>query len=245
MLEQMTGLPPGIVGVSLRGRVEAEDYDAIEALFDDARERGERVRLLYHVGPDFESFTARGAFEDARVGMRYLRQVERCAIASDHGWIRAAGRLLRPFMPYPLRVYGDEEQDQALDWLAEPTEATSIAPRILEEQGVLLLEVNEPIGAEDVDAVAEVVDPWIERVGMLRGLVLRSRDMPTWQDPGSLLRHIQFVRDHHHHIRRVAVCSDSRVVHTAEQLLDRLVDADLEHFPFDRVDEAITWAQAT
>lgn len=51
MLERMQGLPAGVVGVRAIKTVTKDDYETVlRPLFDEARSRGERIRLLYGLG---------------------------------------------------------------------------------------------------------------------------------------------------------------------------------------------------
>lgn len=89
MIDRLRDLPAGVDGVGARGKVTKEDYERVlQPILDEARSQGRRIRLLYHFGPEFDGFTAGGAWEDARLGLRYLRLFERCAIVSDIGWVR-------------------------------------------------------------------------------------------------------------------------------------------------------------
>jgi hypothetical protein len=117
-----------------------------------------------------------------------------------------------------------------------------VAYRLLTETGVLVVEPDQPLAAEDFDAIAATVDPWIEREGRLRGIVVHARKFPGWQNVGALLRHLRFIRDHHRHVARIAVAADGVLADAGPVLADYFVEAELEHFGYERVDEAIRWA---
>ena len=122
MLERIATLPPGIDGVKAVGKVSQQDYQQVlEPLIDDARRANRRVRLLYQFGPDFESFTAGGAWEDASVGLRSLRLIEGLAIVSDASWIRESSRLLAFFMPSRSEASASVRQ--------APSPASALSPR--------------------------------------------------------------------------------------------------------------------
>jgi hypothetical protein len=106
---------PRLDGLRAKGKITREDYDSVvQPLLDDARSQGRRIRLLYHFGPEFEGVTAGRAWEDARLGLRYLRLFERCAIVSDVGWIREASRVVGALMPCPVKAFGNAEWQDAL-----------------------------------------------------------------------------------------------------------------------------------
>ncbi|WP_232003369.1 STAS/SEC14 domain-containing protein [Mycobacterium sp. 1465703.0] len=52
-----------------------------------------------------------------------------CAVVSDIGWIRAPSRAIGAWMPCPLRVYDNDERDDAIAWLAALSECADVSAR--------------------------------------------------------------------------------------------------------------------
>jgi len=243
MLELIPDLPAGIDGLRATGAVSKGDYDRVVApLLERARREGRRIRLLYHFPPEFESFTPGGMWEDASLGLRHLRLLERCAVVSDRSWILLATRAFATLLPCPTRTFRDAEWNEALAWLGAPVTAPHLEHRLIEERGVLLVQPHGPLGPEDFDAIALTVDPWIESGRELNGLVVHVRAFPGWESIGGFVRHVQFVRDHHRKIRRVALAADGRLAKLAPALVETFVAAEVRHFAADEVDRAIEWA---
>jgi hypothetical protein len=244
MIERLRDLPAGVDGLRASGKVTREDYEeVVRPLLEEARSQGRRIRFLYQFGPDFHGFTAGAAWEDASLGLQYLRLFERCAIVSDIGWIRESSRLFGAMMPCPVRVFANDEWKGALEWLGAP--ASRMTHRLLSERGVLVVEPVGPLGAEDFDALALIVDPWIEAHGELRGLVVHAREFPGWENLGSLWRHLRFVRDHHRRVRRVALCAGGTLAALGPRLAEHFVAAEVQHFAYDDLDRAIAWASGS
>lgn len=113
------GLPDDTVGISVVGVISADDYrDVIEPLIEDRLARHPRAKLLYRIGPEFESFTAGAVWSDALVGFRHLTDFSRVAVVSDIGWIRPAARAFAPLIPAEIQVFADRELDEAREWIA-------------------------------------------------------------------------------------------------------------------------------
>ena len=187
MLETLPNLPAGVVGVRASGTVTKDDYDRVVwPLLKSAHAEGRRVRLLYVFAPDFKALTMGAGWEDMRLGMKYLRMFERCAIVSDVTWIREASQLFGAMMTCPVRVYRNVEEQEAVRWLAAPSEDT-VKHRLLADAGVVIVEPTRPLRAEDFDALSMTVDPWIEAKGTLRGIVIHTRGFPGWENLGSFL----------------------------------------------------------
>jgi len=120
MIERITGLPEGVLGFTATGMVTAEDYEttlvpAVEALLAHDR----KVRLLYHIGADFEGFEAGALWEDAKVGLKHPTAWERTAVVTEVPWIRTATRMLSFAIPGEVRVFNLEELPRARDWICE------------------------------------------------------------------------------------------------------------------------------
>jgi SpoIIAA-like len=115
----MSGLPDGVHGLEAHGTVTSDDYDRVFApLVDRLRRGGQRLRLVYQLGSGFDRITPGALWADSRLGARYLPLLDGCALVTDIDWIRDPGRSIAAWMPCPMRVYGNENRDDAALWLA-------------------------------------------------------------------------------------------------------------------------------
>lgn len=243
MLERLTDVPEGVLGVRAVGKVSREDYEKVlEPLIDDARREGRRIRFLYQVGPEFEGFTPEAAWEDAKVGMRYLRSFAACAVVTDRDWIRDSTRIASFFIPCPVRVFSNQELPKALEWLGTIPHEVGLAHRFVSDKGVLVIEAKHALTAQDFDALALSVDPWIESHGGLQGVVVHARAFPGWENLGGLIRHARFVRDHHRKVKRIALAVDGKLVDLVPRIGEHFVRAEVRVFPAEQLDGAIAWA---
>jgi hypothetical protein len=130
VLRELTGTPAGIQVLEATGTVTAADYERNFApMVERAGRTGDRLRLLYEFGPEFRRMTAAALWADARLGTRYLRLLDGCAVVSDIGWIRATSRAIGNWMPCPLRVFRNDERDGAVAWLASLPERADVSAR--------------------------------------------------------------------------------------------------------------------
>lgn len=243
MLEPISDLPDGVLGLRASGMVSKDDYDqVVEPLLEDARRDGRRIRFLYHLTPRFTGFTAGGAWEDARIGIHYLRLFERCAVVTDTDWVRGASRAVGALLPCEVRTFEDAGYAEAVAWLAAPTAAKNVTYRLIEERNVLLVEPHAKLAVKDFDAIAMTVDLWIESGHDLHGIVVHAPKFPGWETIGSFLRHVRFVRDHHKKVRRVAVSVDGNLAELAPRLVQTFVSAEIRQFAYNELDSALDWA---
>jgi hypothetical protein len=243
MLETLKDLPGEIVGLKAQGTVTKEDYERVFLpLFDGARREGKQLRLLYELGPEFEGLTASAAWEDAKLGLGALRLVEGCAVVTDIEWIRQSTKVASFVMPCPVGVFSVRELKNAVDWLEAIPRTGGVTHRLLADKGVIVVEVTSALRSHDFDALAATADTWIESHGSLQGVVIHARAFPGWENLGSLIRHVQFVRDHHQHVRRVALSADGSLTGLLPRIGEHFVKAEVNVFPFDALDAAVAWA---
>lgn len=119
MIDIIPALPDCVMGFSAKGTVTARDYrTVIIPAVDTMLSRHGRIRLLYHLGPDFAGFDGAALWQDAMIGLRHLRAWDRIAVVSDVKWIRALGRLFGFLLHGEVRVYGNAELAAARKWLS-------------------------------------------------------------------------------------------------------------------------------
>ncbi len=246
MIEVLKDLPPGIDGVRAIGTVSKDDYDKVLVpLVEEARREGRRLRFLYQLGPEFADFTPGAAWEDARIGLQSMRLFDGCAVVTDLSWIRELTRVCGFLMPCPVRVFSNQERNNAAEWLVSLPEGAAISHRLLRDSGVIVVEVKQALRAQDFDALAFTADSWIEAHGELQGLVIHTREFPGWENLGSLIRHLRFVRDHHRKVRRIALAADAKVASVAPKIAEHFIQAEVKSVRYDELDKAIAWAGGT
>lgn len=243
MLERLQGLPRGVDGLKAVGKISRDDYEKIaEPLFEEARREGRRIRFLYELGPEFEGLTPGAAWEDAKIGLRSMRLFDGCAIVTDVDWLRRSVRLAAFLMPCPVKIFGGGERDSAAAWLASLPQGPAVAHRLLAESGVIVVEVKEPLRAQDFEAIAMTADSWLEAHGDLQGLVIHAREFPGWQNLPGLLGHLRFIRDHHRKVRRVALSADTKLAVLGPRIAEHFIAAEVKVFEFSELDRAVEWA---
>jgi len=113
--------------------------------------------------------------------------------------------------------------------------------QLLPESSVLILTPQGPLSAEDFQDLAAVVDPYIAEHGKLNGLLIYVEHFPGWENFAALLTHLRFVKNHHKKIKRIAAVTDSAIVSKLPKIASHFVDAEIQHFDFDKKDLALMW----
>jgi hypothetical protein len=181
-------------------------------------------------------------WEDAKLGLRSLSTFAACAVVTDLDWIRDSARVAGFFLPCPVRVFSNQDRDRAIAWLGSLPREVGLSHRFLQDSRVLVIEAKHAVAAQDFDALAMAVDPWIESHGELEGIVIHAQAFPGWENLGSLIRHVQFVRDHHRKVKRIALAVDGKLAGVAPRVAEHFVRAELRAFAPDQLDAAVSWA---
>jgi hypothetical protein len=109
------------------------------------------------------------------------------------------------------------------------------------EHSILHVHPTSAIENDDFVKLATAVDPHIEATGGLSGLVIETPGLPGWRSLGAMVNQFRFVRDHHKHIKKVAVVTDSHMGDVAEHLTSHFVSAEIKHFPAGQIEAARQW----
>jgi SpoIIAA-like len=118
MIERIPDLPDNVVGLTAKGKITADDYESvvIPAVEAVVKKQG-KIRLLYHIGPDFSNFTLGAFWCDAKVGFKNVSKWEKVAVVSNVGWIRGSTKLWGIVMPGEVKVFANDQLSEAKEWL--------------------------------------------------------------------------------------------------------------------------------
>ncbi|WP_284224135.1 SpoIIAA family protein [Mycobacterium antarcticum] len=112
------------------------------------------------------------------------------------------------------------------------------------EHAILHIRPESSLEEGDFTRLATIVDPFIETVGGLSGLIIDAPKFPGWESFGAMVTHIRFVRDHHKDVKKIAVVTDSHLGDVAEYLAIHFISAEIRHFPAGDVEAARQWITA-
>ena len=120
MIKLIEGLPENVVAVEVVGKVEADDYkNVLDPAVAKAVEAYGKVRILYVIGEEYESFSAGAMWQDAKVGVGERKDWERIAVVSDHNRMLEAINAFAWMIPGEARTYPMARLNDAKAWLSE------------------------------------------------------------------------------------------------------------------------------
>jgi hypothetical protein len=119
MLRMLEGLPENVLGVEAVGKVTDDDYDKM--LIPAVRTRREAhgsIRFIYVLGEEFDGWTTRAMWEDAKLGLKDLNAWEKIAIVTNKESVKHTVKAIGWMIPGEVRVFELNELDTAKDWAA-------------------------------------------------------------------------------------------------------------------------------
>ena len=115
---------------------------------------------------------------------------------------------------------------------------------LLRDKGILILSPDGPLKETDFERVAQEIDPYITANGKLRGIMIVAKAFPGWDSFAALTSHLEFVRDHHRKVARIAAVTDSEFLRIMPHIAKHFVSAEIRQFPADQSAEAMAWLEA-
>ncbi len=109
------------------------------------------------------------------------------------------------------------------------------------DHSILHVHPESALEKSDFAELAKVVDPEVEAGGSLAGLIVEAKHFPGWDSFGALASHIRFVREHHKHVKKIAIVTDSHIGDLAQHLGSHFVAADVRHFAGGETGQAEDW----
>jgi len=242
MLKRIIDLPGNVLGIKASGSITASDYQSVLVPeLEEKLKQFKKVRLLYELGDAFESYTSAAAWEDTKVGLKHFTQFERIAVVTDVNWIRNSMKVFGFAFPGEVRIFGNDDLQQAREWISEPAPTGDLTFEFLDEQGVLVLHPHGEIEAADFDRIANVIDPYIEKTGTLKGVMIIAENFPGWDDLGALVAHFRFIKTHRHKVKRLAIVSNDRVMSAGPYLARHIAVKESRLFSIAEKNEALAW----
>jgi hypothetical protein len=115
--------------------------------------------------------------------------------------------------------------------------------QLMEDKGILVLTPQGKLAEGDFAAVSGVVDPYIEKNGALRGILIDAPKFPGWENFAAMSSHLKFVKGHHQKVGKVAAVSDSALIKFAPTLAKHFVKAEVRGFEPSQREEAMAWLE--
>jgi hypothetical protein len=119
MLKILTGLPDQVLAFSAVGKITADDYETLLIpMVEEKLAKYGKVRLLYHLGTEFNRFSLIALWDDAKFGLAHWNEWEQIAVVTDVGWLRGMIQVFMWLIPSRFKLFQNEELEQARHWIS-------------------------------------------------------------------------------------------------------------------------------
>jgi hypothetical protein len=117
VIEELAGLPAGVIGFEAAGKLSVEDYrDVLLPALERAAADGE-VRIVIVI-PEFHGMSGGALWQDLKLGVEHLRAWKRIALVTDIEWMHHMTALFGWMTPGEVRVFPLARRDEAMAWAA-------------------------------------------------------------------------------------------------------------------------------
>ncbi len=227
----------------IRGKISALDYEKvlIPAL-EKKLSQHHRISTLFIFENDFEGYDVGAILDDAKIGLKYYNNFYKIAVVTDKEWLVTAVKIFRHFISAEVRVYALNELKSARDWIQASKEPqVHLKIEVDEDQNIVLFEPTDALSQDDFEAVQKVVDEVIAKRGALKGLIIRMESFPGWKSLAALIDHLEFVKNHHEKIEKLAFVSNSFVPEITQLLAKYFVHPEIKNFAYIELEKAKRW----
>ncbi|RLA68552.1 MAG: STAS/SEC14 domain-containing protein [Epsilonproteobacteria bacterium] len=120
MIKIISDLPSNVLGFESSGTVTGKDYETVLIPAVEAKlKEFPKIKLLYHLGPDFTGYDLKAAWDDAKVGLAHLTAWEKIAVVTDIEWVSSGVKVFGFVIPGEVRVFENSKLDTAKEWVSE------------------------------------------------------------------------------------------------------------------------------
>jgi hypothetical protein len=121
VIERLEGVPAGVIGFRLTGKLTRDEYHELLAPVHEALDRGEPLNLLIVIPPEFDGLELGALWEDLKaaesVGLKHRTSWRRTAVVTDKDWIRHAIAAFAWLSPGELKLFEPDELATATAWV--------------------------------------------------------------------------------------------------------------------------------
>ncbi len=107
-----------ILIITAKGEITDDDYeDQIVPAVENVLENYEKLRFLYVLGEEYDGFEGDAMWEDTKIGMKHLTHYEKIGVVTDEKWIRRSVKAFGFLMPGEVKLFENDQLDEAKDWI--------------------------------------------------------------------------------------------------------------------------------
>ena len=109
---------------------------------------------------------------------------------------------------------------------------------------VLVVQPEGRITREEVAALTQAADEYLTGHPKIAGVMVETRTFPGFASVGAFADYARFIANHHAHVRRLALVTDSALAPVAEFMANHVVGLEMRHYPLADGAKAVAWLRS-
>ncbi|MDX2082999.1 MAG: STAS/SEC14 domain-containing protein [Rickettsiales bacterium] len=110
-----------------------------------------------------------------------------------------------------------------------------------DQNGVLLLDVKNSFNEEDFIAIADLINPYFQENGELRGVIINSKKFPYWSGAQNRNQYINFASENHHKFNKAALVMNGFFTKIVARIARGRVHPEVKIFKYNQIVKAQSW----
>lgn len=108
-----------IIIITAKGKITGDDYEnSIVPAIEETLKEYDKLRFLYILGEEYDSFAREAMWDDTKIGMAHLTHYEKIGLVSDVKWIRRSVKAFGFLMPGEVKLFSNDQLAEAETWIA-------------------------------------------------------------------------------------------------------------------------------
>ena len=109
------------------------------------------------------------------------------------------------------------------------------------QHALAILEPQGKLREDDFTVASQSIDPLIEELGSLKGIIIYTEKFPYWDSFGALVTHLKFIKEHHKRVKKIAFVTNAFAIDLVEPITKHFVESEVKHFKFNELNQAKEW----
>ena len=117
MLEVIPFEKGNVIGFYLKGKMEDNEFDEVVKIMEERLKEHKKLRVYAEI-EEFKGMSVNTFMKDIHYSLKHWRDIEKEAVVSDKGWLKAWVKIAGSFFPgIEVKHFSFEEKDEARQWV--------------------------------------------------------------------------------------------------------------------------------
>lgn len=110
-----------------------------------------------------------------------------------------------------------------------------------DHNGVLLLDIKNPLSTSDFEVIDSIIDPFFKARGELKGIIIHSKKFPYWKGARNRREYTEFAGNNHFKFKKVALSMGGFFPKLLLKIAHGRVHPEMKLFKHNRISQAQDW----